>query len=310
MTAPAAPRLLPFAVMFLPGRDVPWKRFLREFYREVGDDHCLDFAGSVAFSAILAIFPFLLFAVALAGLVINPATLDTLVTQIENVAPPQVAQILTDRLHALTAGAAPGLLTVSAIAAIWAASSAVAALTTALNEAYDVEESRPFWKTRGMAILVTLAGAVLFIAASVIAIMTPVLAHWVGGPIGTMIMWLRWPVAAGIMLLVIASLYHFLPDIEQRFRFVTHGSAVAVVIWVLASLGFSLYVEHFGRYEVVYGALGGVIVLLLWLWISALVILLGAEINAMIEHYGREEKPAAAISQADGASDGSPTARG
>ncbi|APR87563.1 Ribonuclease BN [Minicystis rosea] len=285
--------------MHLPGRDIPWKQFLRDVYREFECDNLLDYAGSVAFSVFLAIFPFLLFVVALAGLVIDPATLDTLVAQIRSVAPPQVADILTDRLHALTTGTAPGLLTLGAIGAIWAASGAVSSLMKALDVAYDVRDSRPFWKTRGLAILVTLAGAVLYIAASAIAIATPAVAHALGGVVGALILWLRWPVAVLLMLLIIACLYYFLPDVEQRFRFITPGSVLAVVVWAVASLGFSLYVGHFGRYEVVYGTLGSVIVLLLWIWISAIVILLGAEINAIIEHYSPEGKRTGAKSMRD-----------
>ncbi|APR77818.1 Inner membrane protein YihY, formerly thought to be RNase BN [Minicystis rosea] len=271
--------------MFRPARDVSWKQLARDLIREIDHDYIADFAGAISYSAFLAVFPFLLFAVALASLVIDPATLDTLVEQIRRVAPSQVAEILADRLNALTTGTKPGLLTVSAVGAIWAASGAMTALITALNSANDVHESRPFWKTRGIALLMTMAGAVLFIAASAIAIATPPIARAIGGPIGTVILWMRWPVAALIMLFVIASMYHFLPDVERRFRLVTPGSVVAVVLWVLASVGFSLYVGHFGRYEVVYGALGSVIVLMLWLWISAFVILLGAEINALLEEY-------------------------
>ncbi|MFT3772388.1 MAG: YihY/virulence factor BrkB family protein [Minicystis sp.] len=273
--------------MFRPGRDISWKQLARDLVREVDHDYLADFAGSISYSAFLAIFPFLLFVVALASLVIDPATLDTLFAQIRRVAPSQVAEILTERLDALTTGTKPGLLTVSAVGAAWAASSAMAALITALNSANDVHESRPFWKTRGIALLMTLAGAVLFIVASAIAIATPPLARTLGGVPGTLILWMRWPVAALIMLFVIASMYHFLPDVDRPFRLVTPGAVVAVVLWVLASLGFSLYVGHFGNYEVVYGALGSVIVLMLWLWISAFVVLLGAEINALLEEYAR-----------------------
>lgn len=295
--------------MFLPGRDVPWKQFARDLYREIDCDNLLDYAGSVAYSAILALFPFLLFVVALAGLVIDPTTIANLVDEIHRVAPAQVAEVVTDRLHALTSGTRPGLLTVSAIGAIWAASSAVSSLTSALNSAYDVHESRPFWKTRGVAILITLVGAVLFIAATAITVATPAVAHKLGW-MGTLILWLRIPVAAAIMLLVIACLYYFLPDVEQKFKFITPGSALAVVIWIIASLGFSLYVSHFGSYEVVYGALGSVIVLMLWMWISAFVILLGAEVNAVIEHYSPEGKRTGARSMADTGPDLPETAKG
>lgn len=279
--------------MMIPGRDVSWRQFARDLTREIADDDVSDYAASVAFSAFLAIFPFLLFAVALAGLVIDPATLDTLVAQIRRVAPQAVAQILTDRLHALTAGAAPGLLTFGAVGAIWASSSAVASLIAALNAACDVvSDRRPWWKRRALSLVVTLAGAVLFILASVITIAAPAVARAVGGPGGTIILWLRLPAAAVIMQTVIAGLYAYLPDVDRPFRFITPGSAFAVIAWILASLGFSTYVGHFARYEVVYGALGGVIVLLLWLWISALVILVGAEIDAVLDKDAPGSAPA------------------
>lgn len=296
--------------MFLPGRDVAWKTFAADLYREIDSDKLMEFAGAVAYSAFLAIFPFLLFVVALAGLVIDPATLETLIEQIRRVAPPQVAEILVDRLHALTSGTAPGLLTLGAIGAIWAAAGAVSSLTTALNSAYDVEDTRPFWKTRGLAILVTIAGAVLFVVATGVAIATPAVAGALGEPLGTIVLWLRWPVAALIMLFVIAFLYYLLPDVQQSFHFITPGSAVAVVIWILASLGFSLYVGHFARYEVVYGALGSVIVLMVWMWLSAFVILVGAEINAVIEQYSPEGKRAGKKSLAETGTDAPPAAKG
>jgi membrane protein len=267
--------------MTKPSRIAASKAFLRELLRAILGNNLLDYAGSVAYSGMFAIFPFLLFAVALAGLVIDPRTLDTMVEQIHRVAPAAVAQILTDRLNALTSGARPGLLTVGAIGAIWAASSAVAALTTAFNVAWGVKETRPFWKTRGIAVLVTLAAAVLFIVTSVVTIAAPAVADRLG-TLGDAVLWLRWPVAAVVMGLVVAALYYFLPNVRQRFRIVSPGSATAVIAWAIASLGFSVYVGHFGRYDVVYGSLGGVIVLLLWMWISALVVIVGAEINALL----------------------------
>src|SRR5580693_10373436 len=198
-------------------RGAAWKVFLGDLWRRILRYNLLDYAGSVAFSSILAIFPFLLFAVALAGLVIDPRTLDTVVEQVHRVAPAAVADILTDRLSALTAGTRPGLLTLGAIGAIWAASSAVAALATAFNVVWGVRETRPFWKTRGIAVLVTLAGAVLFVAASAVAIVAPMLADEIG-VVGRILLWLRWPVAALMVALIVAVLYHVLPNVPQRFR--------------------------------------------------------------------------------------------
>jgi membrane protein len=267
--------------MTQPARGAAWKVFLGDLWGAILRCNLLDYAGSVAFSSLLAIFPFLLFAVALAGLVIDPRTLDTLIEQIHRVAPASVADILTGRLNALTTGTRPGLLTLGALGAIWAASSAVAALATAFNVVWGVGETRPFWRTRGIAVIVTLAGAVLFIAASAIAIVAPALAGVVG-PLGGIVLWLRWPVAAILVMIIVAVLYHVLPNVRQRFHLFTPGSVVAVAAWALASVGFSAYVGHFGNYDVVYGSLGGVIVLLLWMWISALVIIVGAQINALL----------------------------
>jgi membrane protein len=188
---------------------------------------------------------------------------------------------------------------VGAVGAIWSASGAVSALTAALNAAYGVRDSRPFWKTRGVSILVTIAGAVFSIVASVVALATPVVADHLGGALGAVFLWLRWPVAAVIMLLVIACLYHFLPDVEQRLRFFTPGSVFAVVAWAIASEAFSAYVRHFGSYDAIYGALGGVIVFMLWMWISALVILIGAEINAVLAEGSPEGKRKGAEPSAD-----------
>jgi membrane protein len=279
------------ASMTQPARGAAAKAFVTDLVGAILRDNLLDYAGSVAFSSILAIFPFLLFAVALAGLVIDPRTLDTLVVEVHRIAPAAVADILTDRLNALTTGTRPGLLTLGAVGAIWAASSAVAALATAFNVAWGVRETRPFWKTRGIAVLVTVAGTVLFIAASALAIAAPALAGVVG-PVGLVILWLRWPVAALIILLIVAALYRVLPNVEQPFRLVSPGSVTTVVAWAITSVGFSVYVGHFGNYDVVYGSLGGVIVLLLWMWISALVVIVGAEINAVLGRRREEPTPA------------------
>jgi membrane protein len=276
--------------MILPGRDVPWKDFGRALWRDTLDDNLLDYAGSCAFSAILAVFPFLLFAVALAGLVIDPVTLATLIESIRRAVPEEAAGLLIDRVRALSEGSKPGLVTVGAVVAVWSASSAVAALATAFNIAYDVRETRPFWKTRGLALLLTLAGAVLFVTVAGLAIAARVVLHDLPGPLGAAVLWLRWPTTALLITLLLACLYYLLPNLEQEFRLFTPGSLVAAALWIFASAGFSFYAGRFGKYEVVYGALGGVIVLLLWLWISALAVLLGAEINAVLAKLGREQR--------------------
>ena len=295
--------------MRLPGRGIRWSDFFRTLWREWDTDSVGDIAGALTFFAVLAIFPFLVFVVSLASLFLDPSEALSLTAELRRVAPGAVADILGERLQALSAGAPPGLLTVSALGAIWAASGGITALMRALNQAYDVKESRSFWKVRGLAILATLIAAALSILAAVIAIATPAVADAIGGPIATVILWLRIPVAGFIMMLVLALLYYYLPDVEQDFRFITPGSVSAVILWLLASLGFSFYVSSFGSFEVTYGALGGVIVLLLWMWISAQAVLLGAEINAVIEQLSPEGKRTGARRLRDAGEDAPKTAK-
>ncbi len=213
-----------------------------------------------------------------------------LIQQLSQVAPKEVVTILSERIHSLAESNSVGLLTVGGLGAVWAASGGVVALMTALNTTYGVEESRPFWKVRGIALLVTLGAAVVSIIAAAVAVAAPAVADKLGGPFSTLIVWLRLPFAGMMMMLVWAVIYYALPDVKQKFKFITPGSVVGVLIWVIASWGFSKYVANFGKYDVNYGAIGGVIVFLLWMWITAQVILLGAEINAILEHRSPEGK--------------------
>jgi membrane protein len=276
--------------MVLPGKGMSWKEFFTELKNEWKGDNVSLVAGALTFFGVLALFPFLLFLVALAGLIIDPMQAEALVKELGRVAPEAVTQIVSQRLHDLATSDSVGLLTVGGLGAVWAASNGIVKLMQVLNTAYDVKESRPFWKVRGIAISMTLAAAVLSIAAALGMVAVPAFAKMLGEPLGTVVMVLRWPVAGLLIMLVWALLYYFCPDVEQDFKFITPGSVVGVIIWLVASWGFSVYVRNFGKYDATYGALGGVIVMLLWMWISAQVLLLGAEINALLEHRSPEGK--------------------
>jgi membrane protein len=289
--------------MVLPGKGIPWKDFLRDVQREFIKDKVDTVAGGLTFFGVLAIFPFLLFVVSLCGLILDPTTAATLINELYRVAPRAVADILSERISALAEGQSPALLTIGGLGTIWAAAGGIDALREALNTAYGVEDTRPYWKRRGLAILITIGGAVFAVAASAIAVATPALAAFFPSPLDTIILWARLPVSGLIVMGVLAVLYYVLPDVEQEFKFITPGSIVAVLIWVIASLGFSFYVGRFGTYEVVYGALGGVAILLLWMWISSMAVLLGAEINAIIEHRSPEGKRTGAHSMAEQGAD-------
>jgi membrane protein len=168
------------------------------------------------------------------------------------------------------------------VTALWAASGGVSSLGQALNRCYDVRETRPFWRSRGNAVLVTLVATVVGILAATILFFVPVLGKFIGGTLGALLAWLRFPVAGAMVVGLWAFLYWALPNVRPKFQLVTPGSLVGTGLWLLASWGFSQYVVHFGRYEAIYGTLGGVIVLLVWMWISSIVVLLGAEINKVL----------------------------
>jgi membrane protein len=236
--------------------------------------------------------------VSLASLVITPQQAEQLVESLSKVAPEEVTKIVGAQIRSLAQSRSTGLVTAGAVGAIWAASSGIQAVARALNMIHGVREGRPFWKVKGIALGMTVVAGGLSLVALLAAIVSPAVAAWVGGPIGAGISWLRLPVAGLVMMLLWALLYYVLPDVEQEFRLITPGSVGGVVLWLAASAAFSAYVANFGSYDKTYGALGGIIVLFLWMWISSLVMLVGAEANAVIEHKAVEVKRPGAKSMA------------
>lgn len=277
--------------MVLPGKGMGWKEFFKALKEEWKNDNVSTVAGALTFFGVLALFPFLLFLVSLASVLIDPQQAAQMVEQLGKVAPAAVTEIVGGRIKELGHNNNVGLLTIGGLGAIWAASNGVVKLMESLNTTYDVEESRPFWKVRLIAIGATLFAAIFSIIAAVGMVGLPAIADKLPAPWGTVVLLLRWPVAGALMMLVWAALYYFLPDVEQDFAFITPGSIAGVIIWLIASWGFSVYVSNFAKYDATYGALGGVIVLLMWMWLSAQVILLGAEINTILEHRSPEGKP-------------------
>lgn len=277
-----------------PGRDIPWRAFLQTLGRELAEDDVDDVAATVTFYCVLALFPFLLFVVGVLSKVVSWETIEDIVRQVSRVMPRDVTAIVSERLIALKSQPATGLLTLSFLGALWSASAGVASLIPALNRAYDVVETRPFWKRRLLAVAITLGVGLLSIVASLIAIAVPALARWTGGPLGDALSWLRLPLAGLLIMVTWTGLYQLLPNVRARLQPVTPGSVVGVLVWVAASWGFSVYVQQFGRYEATYGALGGVIVLLLWMWVSTMALLLGAEINRIMMPTARTQRAAEA----------------
>ncbi len=279
-----------------PGRDIPWKVFFKRLGAELANDVIDDAAAMVTFYSVLALFPFLIFTVALLSRVVSWETIEAVVNQVARVTPRDVTVIVSERLTALKTQPVGSILTLGFIGTLWSASTGVASLMPALNKAYNVEETRPFWKRRLIALAVTVGVGAITLVAALLALVMPAVSRWLGGPLGTVLGWLSLPLAALIVMQIWALLYMFLPNVALRFRPVTPGLVVGVLLWAGASWGFGQYVQRFGSYESTYGALGGVIVLLLWMWVSTMTLLLGAEIDRIMmpEDHEHAEKVASA----------------
>jgi membrane protein len=265
-------------------------RVLRAAVAEFQRDDALGLAAQLAFYLILALFPFLLVLVSLMGTFSSPELADQVLGYFREVTPQQVYEIIDSYLHDIIAGnrPAPGLFSVGLVIALWSASGAFAALINALNRAYDVEETRPFWKVRGIALLMTLGLSVMIMIGVLLLVAGPPIGRGIADLLGLgevfTLVWnvVQWPVALSLMVFAVALLYYFAPDAGQPFRWITPGGLIGVLLWVLASVIFRFYVSNFGSYDATYGSIGAVIVLLLYLYISSLTILFGAELNATL----------------------------
>lgn len=285
--------------MKFPGSGMSFKKFGLELKDEYKKDRIGDVAGSLTFFGVLALFPFVLFLVSVASVVIDPTQAEQLIAKLSQILPEQVKAIVVDRIRQLATDNNVGLLSVGAAGALWAASSGIVALSRALNIVYGVEEKRGFFALRLRAIGMTLVVGVLGLVAGAMVVAVPSLASHLPSPLSFIVKLLAFPLAGAVMMLVWALIYFVLPDVEQKFKFISPGAIGGVVLWLIASFGFNLYVSNFGKYDATYGALGGVIVLLMWMWISAQVLLIGAEVNAIIEHKSPEGKRPGAKSQND-----------
>jgi len=271
-------------------RDLASFRALKATVEEFQRDDALGIAAQLAYYLILALFPFILVLVSLLGTFGSEELASEVLGYFQQVMPEQAYEIIQDFTDNIISGKAeaPGLFTFGILFTIWAASGAFAALINALNRAYDVQETRPFWKVRGIAILMTLGLSVLILIGVLLLVLGPQIGEAIANVFGLertfLVVWevARWPVALFFMMFTVALIYYFAPDVDQPFRWITPGGLIGVVLWVLASVGFNFYVSNFGSYNKTYGSIGAVIVLLLYLYISSLTILFGATLNATL----------------------------
>jgi membrane protein len=281
-----------------PGRDaarpteIPargWLDIVKRTQKEVKTDNVTLTAAGVAFYSMLAIFPALIAVVTIYGLVAEPTDVQRQVDSFAENMPPGAGELLTDQLDRIVRTRQSSLsiaLVISLAAALWSASAGIQALIKGLNIAYHEQETRGFVKLRGLALLLTIGGIVVVLGAlALIAVLPAVLRNLGLGRAGELAISIgRWPALVVLVAVALAVLYRLGPDrATPRLRWVSWGAAAAVVLWVAVSAGFSYYVSNFGKYGQTYGSLGAVIVLLLWLWLSALAALIGAELDAEIE---------------------------
>lgn len=267
-----------------------WWQVIRRAVTKSSADNVPILAGGVAFFAFLAVFPALIAALTLYGMVADPAQVAQQMQSLSSVLPPQAQQIITEQLTAVTRsndGALTVGLVISLLAALWSASSATSNLITAINLAYHETETRGFVTMRVLALGLTLGALVFVLVALALVAVAPVVLDQLGlGVIGQLIAQvIRWVLLIGVVIVGLAVVYRVAPNRNSpRFRWVSIGALVATVLWILGSVAFSLYVSSFGSYNTTYGALAGVIVLMLWLYLTSYIVLLGAEINAEAEH--------------------------
>ena len=282
----------------MTGRRLGLAELLKRTAKEIQEDHLAAFAGNLTYKGLFALFPFFVFLLSLLGLFGAPDLLQTLIEQARGVLPQGAIDFLEGQLLGIAGNKAQGAFTVGALVsillALWGVSGAFRSVMEAMNVMYEVEEARPFWKQLLISIFLSLGVAALLLFALVLVVFGPEIGGAVADVVGLgyvfEVVWnvVQWPVLLFLVVLAFALVYYYAPDVEQRFRWISPGSIVAVVAWLLFSLAFSLYVE-FGSFDA-YGSIAGIIILMLYIYYSAFIMLVGAELNQVVEEHIPEGK--------------------
>ena len=282
----------------MTGRRLGLAELLKRTAKEIQEDHLAAFAGNLTYKGLFALFPFFVFLLSLLGLFGAPDLLQTLIEQARGVLPQGAIDFLEGQLLGIAGNKAQGAFTVGALVsillALWGVSGAFRSVMEAMNVMYEIEEARPFWKQLLISIFLSLGVAALLLFALVLVVFGPEIGGAVADVVGLgyvfEVVWnvVQWPVLLFLVVLAFALVYYYAPDVEQRFRWISPGSIVAVVAWVLFSLAFSLYVE-FGSFDA-YGSIAGIIILMLYIYYSAFIMLVGAELNQVVEEHIPEGK--------------------
>lgn len=282
-----------------------WGYILRKTMREFSKDQCTDLAAALTYYSVLALFPAVIALVSIIGLVGDgPKTVQTLLDILKQVGGASIANTLSKPLMSVSQAPGAGIALVIGLAsALWSASGYVGAFGRAMNRMYEIGEGRPIWKLRPVLLLVTLVTVLLVALVAVALVISGPAAKAVGDAIGlgsaAVLAWdiAKWPVILVVVVLIAALLYYATPNVKQpKFRWISVGALVAILVWVVASAGFGFYIATFSSYNKTYGSLAGVVVFLLWLWLTNLALLFGAELDSELER-GRELQAGIAAEQ-------------
>lgn len=277
---------------------ISWGELGKRTINETIEDNVSGLAAELAYYFFLALFPALLFLVALASFIPVRDLMNQVVGALARFAPGEVLSIVRDQVASIAGSKNGGLLTFGFLGTVWSTSSAITGIIGTLNTAYEITDSRPWWKVRLIAIGLTFAVGLFILISFALVVAGPSLAgpvaQWLGLGSAFELTWkiVQWPIVFLLVVTGIGMVYYFGPDAEQQWEWVTPGSLFATVFWIIGSLGFRFYVAAFGNFNATYGAIGGVIVVMLWLYLTGWAILLGAELNAEIEHaspWGKEK---------------------
>jgi membrane protein len=274
-----------------------WMELARRTAKEINADDLLNLAAQQAYYFFFALFPALLTFISIASFFPIHNLTGQIVTMVGRFAPPDALTIITDQISKISETGHGGILTFAFLLTIWSSSGAMVSIISTLNIAYDITEERPLWRVRLTAVALTLGVAFFIIVSMALVLVGPTLAEHLANTLhlGAAFKWtwwiVQWPVVFALVATGIGLIYYFAPDAVQDWIWITPGSLLATALWVIVSLGFKLYLAYFGSYNETYGTLGGFIVLLTWFYLSGVAILIGAELNAEIEHaspYGKD----------------------
>ncbi|MDT5061142.1 MAG: rane protein [Acidobacteriota bacterium] len=269
-----------------------WKQLGKRVWSEMNDDDVFGRAAQLSYYFLLALFPLLLVMMAFLGIFADRGTelRNNLISYLGQVMPSSAGDLVQKTVDELSSQSGAGKISFGLLATLWAASSGMGAISESLNSAYNVKETRPWWKTRLVAVGLTFALAILIVSALALLLygyeIADAIAGWAGLSGAFTITWkiLQWPIVLFFILLAFNLIYYFAPDKKQGWKWVTPGSVIGAALWLLISFGFKTYLKYFNSYSATYGSLGALIIMMLWFYFTGMAILIGGEVNSEIEN--------------------------